>query len=301
MALRSRWCGRILSDVIGRSRPGQTAILAPVLEDEPCQEARRGPTRLLGEHPPQRRIRGGAGWAEQIELAGLTLQVRRTAAPASHERLSASGRSSLVLLRPRAEHAMMAGRQGHNRRPAPARCEAPAAPPDSRRVGMSAASAGRPAGRTSRPAVPASGPRSRYARSVPLRRQASRSPREHGRHTQPRGARGKEPLAPQPVRSCGRFVVRLYNQRRPHISLGGKTPAERLADLARRFPSRDRPGRLRTPTRRSSATRNTPAMGTLYLHAGDMISTEPTSRLYGVSTSTCAWSHKTSKNQGSLT
>ena len=88
------------------------------------------------------------------QLSGLTLKVRRKAAPASHGRLSASGRSSPVL-RPRTEHAMTARHQRHRQRFAPARLEAPTTPPDPRAVGMSAALAGQPVEHPGRQVLPA--------------------------------------------------------------------------------------------------------------------------------------------------
>ncbi len=48
---------------------------------------------------------------------------------------------------------------------------------------------------------------------------------------------GDSGTEPPGARSCGRSQALLYNQHRPHTSLGGKTPAERLADLAEIIPS----------------------------------------------------------------
>lgn len=125
---------------------------------------------------------------------------------------------------------MTADHQGHDPRSMPARCEAPAMPPDPRPVGTPGAAAGRPAGRTSRPAVPASGRRSHHERSERSHRQASRSPREPGRRIQPKGARDKEPPAPRPAQSCGCSVVRLYNEVHPRSRLGRRSPREYIRD-----------------------------------------------------------------------
>ncbi len=233
MALRSRWCGRILSDVIGRPRPGEAAILAPVLEDEPCHEARHRPTRLLGKHPPQRRIRGGARWAEQIALSGLTLKAARNGCAGvawaslrfwSQLSLAAPENGACDDGRPPASPLSDRHQQGAKRQQCRQIHAGSGCQPHRQ--------AGQPVEHPGRQFLPA-GRRSRHERSAPRPRQTSRSPHEHGRHIQPKGAKDKRPPAPQHARSCGRSVARLYNHERPH--LGYRNQGRRPWETVERF------------------------------------------------------------------
>ena len=78
-------------------------------------------------------------------------------------------------------------------------------------------------GRTSREGVPICGTDHHRGGSEHNRQHSSRRPHQAGRCTRPRGATDTEPRA---LRSCGRSVVALYNESRPHMALGNRTPQE---------------------------------------------------------------------------
>ena len=143
----------------GVARPplGEVAVVAAygqvVLEDEPCQEARRRPTCLLGEHPPQRQI-GRAREEPNRTTVGLDLEGPQNGC-AGVAWASFRFWSQLSRAAPENGACDEARHQRHRQRFAPARLEAPTTPPDPRGVGMSAASAGQPVEHPGRQFLPA--------------------------------------------------------------------------------------------------------------------------------------------------
>jgi hypothetical protein len=77
-------------------------------------------------------------------------------------------------------------------------------------------------GRTSREGVPICGTDHDRGDSEHNRQNSSQRLHQAGRCTRPRGATDKELRA---LRSCGRSIVALYNETRPHTALGGLTPS----------------------------------------------------------------------------
>ena len=157
----------------------------------------------------------------------LSLRDHKTAVPASHGRPPDSGRKA-PLLRPEPDHSMMA--DGPPPRATP---QAPTAPPCPRAGGPRSPLEGRQPGRTSRPAVPASALPNRVRYSAEPRRSSSRSPRGHQPRIRPKDASDRGPPVLPHSRSCERSVAALYNESRPHTSLGWMTPSEYAAAAAR--------------------------------------------------------------------
>jgi hypothetical protein len=84
-------------------------------------------------------------------------------------------------------------------------------------------------GRTSTSAVQANAVmRRRPDCSEGRRRLAARSPHGYEQRARTTDATGREPPVP---RSCGRYLVALYNTARPHAALGNRPPAARLRQL----------------------------------------------------------------------
>jgi hypothetical protein len=94
-----------------------------------------------------------------------------------------------------------------------------------------------PPGETSRAAVPTSGQEPRRGCIAKRCRKSSQLPHESERPTRSKDATGTRPCA---LRSCGRFVVALYNAERPHSSLGSLTPLAYAACLQSPSSQRDR-------------------------------------------------------------
>src|SRR5437870_4301626 len=87
-----------------------------------------------------------------------------------------------------------------------------------------------PPGRKSTAAAQASAPTHRLPNySEGRRRLAARSPHGHEQHARTMGARDREPRV---RRSYGRYLVALYNHRRPHQGRWcfGKTPMQTFLD-----------------------------------------------------------------------
>ena len=205
----------ILSEIIGPLRPVWMTVDPPVSQKQPCHQPRRRPTRLLGQHPPGRQV-DGCPRDEQVELSSLILKIHRAAAPASHGRFPDSGRSCLPL-HSRPEHAKSPNRQTH---PSPARANSvrPTAQRYRHAGGRRLASRGKPLGRASKPAAPASGRLShRPCRSAERRRTASQSPHRPERWLRPMDAMDSGPAVLHHGWSRGRCIARLYNHERPHL------------------------------------------------------------------------------------
>ena len=215
--MRSRWCGLILSAIMARSSRRRSAIAVRVFEDQ----ARHQMRSVSGASPPEgapfrRPLVARACRREQIELPRFAAWIAMDARQPSHGSLPDSGRES-PLLRPKAGHSMMRHRRVRLSQQRDQRAQCSEVDPRGRNDSLARTTPGR----TSRPGVPASGPRLVSA-AAKHRRPPSRSPHEHEPRTRPTDESDKEPRVP---RSCGRSGVDLYNTIRPHASIGYKPPA----------------------------------------------------------------------------
>ena len=246
--MRSRWCGRILSDVIGRLPSGRTAVDAAVLEDEPRHQARHASRRVSSGsacHAGARRAPLAGGWAEQIELPGLTLRDPQDGgAGVAWASPRFWSQASLCCAR-EPEHSMMAARHDRAGQQAPKRRQR-------RQVHARAGcdphrQAGQP-GRTSRPAAPAS--------ALPIAFACSAEPSpaallDHlmdiGRRSRPKDASDKEPRAPSAFPVLWAFRRRVVQRAPAAFSLRYLTPAAYAATLTTAGARRNNPNQLRRP------------------------------------------------------
>src|SRR6202022_3651832 len=76
IALRSRWCGLIFSDIMTHLLPLPSEVVVGVAEDQADHQLRQRMARLGGQRLPLRRLRRGGGRvAEKIELTCIAVRM----------------------------------------------------------------------------------------------------------------------------------------------------------------------------------------------------------------------------------
>src|SRR5713226_6735485 len=99
IALRSRWCGLIFSDIMTHLLPLPSEVAVGLTEDQADHQLRQRMARLGGQRLPLRRLRRGVGRrvAEQIELTCIAVRMAVSGRRARHGHLPDSRRESPML------------------------------------------------------------------------------------------------------------------------------------------------------------------------------------------------------------
>src|ERR1700730_15914997 len=98
IALRSKWCGMIFSDIMTHLLPFPSEVVVGVAEDQADHRLRQRMARLGGQRLPLRRLRrGGRRRPEQIELTCIAVRMAMSRRRARHGHLPDSRRESPML------------------------------------------------------------------------------------------------------------------------------------------------------------------------------------------------------------